>query len=79
MVHLDLEEFEKAQKYLRSSLEDHKAVCGAKTKKTMGVCLKVAMAARLAGNLQDAKELLETTEESMLGKIIKFKVYTVVT
>ena len=76
---MDLEEFEEAKKHLQSSYETHQEVFGEKTKKTMKVCLKVAMAARLAGNLQGAEELLETAEKSMLGKIIKLKVYTIVT
>lgn len=76
MIHLDLEEFEEAQKHLQSSFETCKAVYGVKAKKAMEVCLRVATAARLAGNLQDAKELLETAEKSMLGKTINIKVYT---
>lgn len=68
MIHLDLEEFEEAQKYLQGSFETCNAVYGGvKVKKIMEVCLKVAVAARLAGNLQYAKELLETAEKSMLG------------
>ena len=59
-----LEEFEEARKQLQSSFETRKAIHGVLAKKTM---LKVAMAARLMGNLQDAKELLETAEKSMLG------------
>ena len=76
---MDLEEFEEAQMHLQSCYETLQEVYGEKTKKTMKVCLKVAMAARLAGNLHGAEELLETAEKSMLGKIIKFKVYTIVT
>ena len=33
----------------------------------MGARLGVAMAARLAGNLQHAKEILETAEDSLSG------------
>ena len=59
-----LEEFEEARKQLQSSFETRKAIHGVLDKKTM---LKVAMAARLMGNLQGAKELLDTAEKSMLG------------
>ena len=69
---MDLEEFEEAQKYLQNSFEMCKAVIGVKAKKTMGACLKVAMAANLAGNLQDAEELLETLENSLLGTNLWF-------
>ena len=68
MIHLDLEEFEEAQTYLQSFFETWKAVYGGvKVKKIMGVCLKVGMATRLAGNIQDAKEILETAEKFALG------------
>ena len=65
MMHLQLEEFEEAQKYLQSSIATYKAVYGVKDKETMRAHLGFAMAARLAGNLQRAKEILET---AVLGK-----------
>ena len=67
MIHLELEEFEEAQKHLQSSFATHKAIYGVKDKRTMGAHTGVAMAARLAGNLQHAKQILETAEDSLLG------------
>ena len=67
LIYLDLEEFEEAQKYWQSSFASRIEIWGVKDKRTMSAHLRVAMAARLAGNLQDAKEMLETEEESMLG------------
>ena len=67
-IHLDLEEFAEAQKHLQSSYATHKAVYGVKDKDTRKAHLGVARAARLAGNLPDAKEILESEEESLLGK-----------
>ena len=68
MIHLELEEFEEAQKQLQSSFATHKAVYGVEHKDTRQAHLWFAMAARLAGNLQHAKEILETAEDSSLGK-----------
>ena len=68
MIHLDLEEFEEAQKHLQSSFATRKKVYGVKDKDTRQARLWFAMAARLAGNLQHAKEILETAEDSLLGK-----------
>ena len=68
MIHLELEEFEEAQKHFQDSFATHKAVYGVQHKDTMEAHLGVAMAARLAGNLQHAKEILETAEDSLLGK-----------
>ena len=65
MIHLELDEFEEAQKHLQNSFATYKAVYGEKDKRTVQAHLGVAMAARLAGNLQDAKEILET---AVLGK-----------
>ena len=67
-IHLDLEEFVEAQKQFQSSLETHKMVYGVEHKDTLQAHLGVAMAARLAGNLQHAKEILESEKESLLGK-----------
>ena len=68
VFHLELEEFEEAQKHMQGSFETHKALYGVKDKRTTGAYLEVAMAARLAGNLQHAKEILEAAEDSLLGK-----------
>ena len=68
MIQLELEEFEEAQKHLQSSFATRKTVYGVKDERTRQVHLDVAMAARLAGNLQHAKEILETAEDSLLGK-----------
>jgi len=68
MIHLELEEFEEAQKHMQGSFETHKALYGVKDMRTTGAYLEVAMAARLAGNLQHAKEILEAAEDSLLGK-----------
>ena len=68
MIHLELEEFEEAQKHLQSSFATRKEAYGVKDRRTMRVHLRVAMAARLAGKLQHAKEILETAEDSLLGK-----------
>ena len=68
LIHLELEEFEEAQKHLQHSFATYKEAYGVKDKRTMWVHLRVAMAARLAGNLQHAKEILETAEDSLLGK-----------
>ena len=68
MIQLELEEFEEAQKHLQHSFATHKEAYGVKDKRTMQVRLRVVMAARLAGNLQHAKEILETAEDSLLGK-----------
>ena len=68
MIHLELEEFEEAQKHMQGSFETHKALYGLKHERTMGAYLQVAMASRLAGNLHRAKEILETAEDSLLGK-----------
>ena len=67
-IHLELEEFEQAQKHLQSSFATHKAVFGVKNKDTMRAHLGVAVAARLAGNLQHAQQILETTDDLLLGK-----------
>ena len=68
LICLDLEEFEEAQKYLQSCFASRIEILGVKDERTMGAHLWVAMAARLVGNLQDAKEILEAAEESILGK-----------
>ena len=68
MFHLELDEFEEAQKHLQHSFATYKEAYGVKDERTMQAHLRVAMAARLAGNLQHAKEILETTEDSFLGK-----------
>ena len=65
---MELDEFEEAQKHMQGSFETHKALYGVKDKRTTGAYLEVAMAARLAGNLQHAKEILEAAEDSLLGK-----------
>ena len=64
MMHLQLEEFEEAQKHLQSSFATYKAVYGVKDKRTMVTHLWFVIA-RLDGNLQHAKEILET---AVLGK-----------
>ena len=69
MILLDLEEFEAAQRDLQSCFATHKAVYGIKEKRTMETHLRVVQAARLAGNLRHAKEILETAEDSLLGTI----------
>ena len=68
MIHLELEDLEEAQRHLQSSFATQKAVYGVKHKYTMQAHLWAAMAARLAGKLQHAKEILETAEDSLLGK-----------
>ena len=67
-IHLDLEDFVEAQKQFQSSLETNKMVYGVRHKDALQAHLGVAMAARLAGNLQHAKEILESGKESLLGK-----------
>ena len=68
MIQLELEEFEEAQKHFQHSFATYKEAYGVKDKRTMWVCLRVAMVARLSGNLQHAKKMLETAEDSLLGK-----------
>ena len=68
MIKLELKEFEEAQKHMQISFATRKEVYGIKDKRTRQAHLGVAMAARLAGNLQHAKEVLETAEDSFLGK-----------
>ena len=65
---MELEEFEEAQKHMQGFFETHKVLYGVKDMRTTGAYLEVAMAARLAGNLQHAKEILEAAEDSLLGK-----------
>ena len=65
---MELEEFEEAQKHMQGFFETHKALYGVKDMRTTGAYLAVAMAARLAGNLQHANEILEAAEDSLLGK-----------
>ena len=77
MIHLELEEFEKAQKHLQSASATYKAVYGVKDKNIMGAHLGIAMAARLAGNLQHAKEILETAEDSLGNKHTCLNLYTI--
>ena len=67
LIYLDLEEFDEAPKYWQNYFASCIEIWGVKDKRTMSAHLRVAMAARLAGNLQDTKEMLETEEESMLG------------
>ena len=67
-IHLDLEEFVEARKQFQSSLETHKMVYGVEHEDTSKAHLGIAMAARLAGDPHDAKEILESEEESLLGK-----------
>ena len=69
LIYLDLEEFEEAQKYLQISFVSRIQIWGVKDESTILSHLLIAVAARLVGNLQDAKKILETAEESMLGKI----------
>ena len=71
-IQLELEEFEEAQKHFQHSFATYKEVHGVKDVRTRQAHLCVAMAARLAGNLQHAKEILETTEDSFLGKAQPF-------
>ena len=71
---MDLEEFEEAQKYFQHSFATYKEVYGAKDKTTMRAHLGVVTAARLAGNLQHAKEILETADDILSG--IKLNLYT---
>ena len=68
VIQLELEEFEEAQKHFQHSFATHKEAYGVKDKRTRQAHLGVAMAARLAGNLQHAKEILETAEYSLSGK-----------
>ena len=68
LIYLDLEEFEEAQKYLQSCFASSIEIWGVKNKRTLDAHLSVAAAARLAGNLRDAKKILETAEEFVLGK-----------
>ena len=72
MIHLELEEFKEAQKHFQDSFATHKAVYGVQHKDTMEAHRGCAMATRLAGNLQHAKEILETAEDSLLGKAQPF-------
>ena len=65
---MELEEFGEAQKHMQGFFETHKALYGIKDMRTTGAYLEVAMAARLAGNLQHAKEILEAAEDLLLGK-----------
>ena len=67
VIHLELEEFEEAQKHLQHSFATHKEAYGVEHEDTVLAHLRVVMAARLAGNLQHAKEILETAEYSLLG------------
>ena len=68
-IQLELEEFKEAQKHFQHSFATHKEVHGVTDQRTRQAHLGVAMAARLAGNLQHVKEILETTtEDSFLGK-----------
>ena len=67
MIHLELEEFEEAQNHFQDSFATHKAVYGVEDK-DKEAHRGFAMAARLAGNLQHAKEILETAEDSLSGK-----------
>lgn len=64
-LHLDLKEFEKAQNHLQISFETSKEV--ANDTLQMQAYAGAANAARLAGNLHDAKKILEKMQESMLG------------
>ena len=68
-IHLELEEFEEAQKHLRHSFATRKEVYGVKNMDTMEAHLWFAMSARLAGNIQHAKEILDTAKDSLLGKV----------
>ena len=68
MINLELEEFVDSQHHLQSSFATHKVVYGVKDKRTMRAHLGAAMAARLAGNITHAKEVLERAEETLLGK-----------
>ena len=68
VIHLELEEFEEAQKHLQSSFATHKVVYGVEHEDTRRAHLWFAVAARLSGNLQHAKEVLETAEYSLSGK-----------
>ena len=58
-INSDFEEFEEAQKHLRSAFETYKAILGVTDEVTMRAHMAAGMAARMAGNLQDAKEILE--------------------
>ena len=68
VIQLELEEFEEAQKLLQHSFATYNEAYGVKDERTMEARLRVAMAARLSVNLKHAKEILETAEDSFLGK-----------
>ena len=77
VIHLDLEEFEKAQKNFQGSFETYKAVYeDVNHKATKQTHLGTVMAAKMAGNLHNAKEILETAEESLLGNTVFLELYT---
>ena len=59
MIHHDLEEFEEAQKHLQSVFETYKALLRLTDKETKGAHMAAGMATRMAGNLHDAKKILE--------------------
>lgn len=67
-INLELEEFVDSQHHLQSSFATHKLVYGVKDKRTMRAHLGAVVAARLAGNIKHAKEVLEKAEETLLGK-----------
>ena len=58
-IHSDLEEFEEAQKCLQSAFETYKSVLGVTNKETFLLRMEAGKSARMAGKLQDAKEILE--------------------
>ena len=68
MINLHLEKFDAAKEHLQSSFGYFKNASEANDNDTMQAHLGIAQALRLAGNLQDAKEILETAEGSLLGK-----------
>ena len=70
MINLHLEKFDAAKRHLQSSFGYFKNASEANDNDTMQAHLGIAQALRLAGNLQDAKEILEIAEGSLLGKNI---------
>ena len=71
-INSDFEEFEEAQKHLQSAFKTYKAVLGVTDEETMCAHMAAGMAARMAGNLQDAKEILEESVPKGYYKYARF-------
>ena len=76
--HLSLDELDKAQQYLQRSIDIRKEMFGPKHPNTINTQRFLGKATRLAGSLEDARQILESTLETQesissdRGNVLKY-------